>query len=98
MIVNPRPSDSPDAPGGVPWCGLALAAILLGSFLVKIHNLEHSALSRWDEIYHAVVAQNVFKHPLTPTLVDRPYLPFDYQKWGENHVWLHKPIVPFWQV
>src|SRR5256885_12416499 len=49
-------------------------------------------------IYHAVVAQNVLKHPFKPTLVDIPYLPYDHWKWGENHVWLHKPILPFWQV
>src|SRR5437899_3015096 len=89
--------DPADAPG-VPWARLLLAAILLSSFLVKLHNVEHTALSRWDEIFHAVVARNVAKHPLTPTLIDRPYLPFDYQLWGENHIWLHKPILPFWQV
>src|SRR5581483_7453739 len=41
---------------------------------------------------------NVLKHPLQPTLVDAPYRAYDYRKWGENHVWLHKPILPFWQV
>ena len=49
-------------------------------------------------MFHAVVAQNVLKHPLRPTLVDTPYLPFDTTKWGENHAWLHKPILPFWQI
>src|ERR1019366_1118824 len=23
---------------------------------------------------------------------------YDETKWGENHVWLHKPILPFWQI
>ena len=75
-----------------------LAIILWSTFVVKLHNLDHTALRRWDEVYHAVVAKNVLKHPLKPTLVDVPYLPYDMKKWGENHVWLHKPILPFWQI
>jgi 4-amino-4-deoxy-L-arabinose transferase len=75
-----------------------LALILWSTFVLKLHNLDHTALTRWDEVFHAVVAQNVLKHPLKPTLVDAPYLPYDRKKWGENHVWLHKPILPFWQI
>jgi 4-amino-4-deoxy-L-arabinose transferase len=65
---------------------------------LQLHNLGHTALTRWDEAYHAVVARNVLKHPCKPTLVDVPYLPYDGRKWDEGHVWLHKPILPFWQV
>jgi 4-amino-4-deoxy-L-arabinose transferase-like glycosyltransferase len=75
-----------------------LAAVLASTFVLQLHNLEHTALTRWDEAFHAVVARNVFKHPLEPTLVDHPYLPYDSTKWKDNHVWLHKPILPFWQV
>ena len=77
---------------------LLLAIILWATFILKLHNLDHTGLTRWDEVYHAVVAQNVLKHPLEPTLIDVPYLPYDPTKWGENRVWLHKPILPFWQV
>src|SRR5688500_5618163 len=76
---------------------LFLALVLWLTFALKLHNLDHTALTRWDEAYHAVVARNVLKHPLRPTLVDTPYLPYDRMKWVENHVWLHKPILPFWQ-
>src|SRR5688572_19601894 len=79
------------------WAWIILALVLPATFLLKLRNLEHTALTRWDEVYHANVAQNVFKHPLKPTLVDAPYLAYDYKKWGENHVWLHKPIFSFWQ-
>jgi 4-amino-4-deoxy-L-arabinose transferase-like glycosyltransferase/predicted RNA-binding Zn-ribbon protein involved in translation (DUF1610 family) len=75
-----------------------VALVLWATFGFKLYNLDHTALTRWDEVFHAVVARNVMKHPLTPTLVDVPYLPYDQTKWGENHVWLHKPILPFWQV
>jgi 4-amino-4-deoxy-L-arabinose transferase-like glycosyltransferase len=78
--------------------GAILTVILFATFTLKLHNLDHTGLTRWDEVHHAVVAQNVFKHPLEPTLVDVPYLPYDPEKWGENHVWLHKPILPFWQI
>ena len=44
-----------------------------------------------------MVAKNVLKHPLTPTLVDDPYLPYSGTSWNDGHVWLHKPILPFWQ-
>jgi 4-amino-4-deoxy-L-arabinose transferase len=78
--------------------GFVLAAVLASTFVLQLHNLEHTALTRWDEAFHAVVARNVLKHPLEPTLVDNPYLPYDATKWKDNHVWLHKPILPFWQV
>src|SRR5437016_2502224 len=59
----------------VPVAGLVLALVLWATLVLKIRNLEHTDLKRWDEVFHAVVAQNVLKHPLQPTLVDVPYLP-----------------------
>jgi 4-amino-4-deoxy-L-arabinose transferase len=102
----------PNVPPGSPQAGplvpasawrallppLVLASVLAATFALKLHNLGHTALTRWDEAHHAVVARNVLKHPLEPTLVDAPYLPSDAKKWGDSHVWLHKPILPFWQV
>jgi 4-amino-4-deoxy-L-arabinose transferase-like glycosyltransferase len=94
----PAPTEKPETPvWRVLLPPLILALVLWASFGLKLHNLDHTALTRWDEVHHAVVAQNVLKHPLRPTLVDAPYLPYDHRKWGENHVWLHKPILPFWQ-
>jgi 4-amino-4-deoxy-L-arabinose transferase-like glycosyltransferase len=72
--------------------------VLALTFMLQLHNLEHTALSTLDECCHAVVARNVFKHPLVPTLIDAPYLPYDARSWPRNHVWLHKPILPFWQI
>jgi 4-amino-4-deoxy-L-arabinose transferase-like glycosyltransferase len=96
IVTAPQPAAQPI------WRMLApplvMAVVLWSTFVLKLHNLDHSGLTRWDEVFHAVVAQNVMKHPLEPTLVDVPYLPYDYTKWGENHVWLHKPILPFWQI
>jgi len=78
--------------------GVALALILVSSFLLKLHHLDHAAIKGLDESFHAVVARNLLKHPLTPTLIDQPYLPYNYRDWQLNHVWLHKPIVPLWQM
>ncbi len=99
MVAPPNESDAPSPPvWRIVLPPLVLALVLWATFVLKLHNLEHTGLTRWDEVHHAVVAQNVLKHPLNPTLVDVPYLPYDHTKWGENHVWLHKPILPFWQV
>jgi 4-amino-4-deoxy-L-arabinose transferase len=72
--------------------------VLLATTLAKLRNLDHTQLTYGDEVFHAVVAQNVLKHPLKPTLFDVPYLPYQQKNWHENHVWLHKPILPFWQI
>src|SRR5580698_4339023 len=76
----------------------ALTAILIGSFLLKLDHLNHAALRPLDEVFHALVARNLLKHPLTPTLVDQPFLPYDYRDWQANNVWLHKPPLALWQI
>ncbi|MFA5779116.1 MAG: glycosyltransferase family 39 protein [Elusimicrobiota bacterium] len=53
-------------------------------------------LHSWDERYHALVAKNLIKHPLIPTLYDKPVLPYDYKNWTGNHIWVHKQPLPLW--
>jgi len=77
---------------------IALALILVGSFFLKLHHLGHASIKPLDEVFHAIVARNLLKHPLTPTLVDQPYLPYDDGNWQGNHVWLHKPPMALWQI
>jgi 4-amino-4-deoxy-L-arabinose transferase len=77
---------------------LCLAAILLASVLTVIRNVGHRGLTAWDEGFHAVVARNLTKHPLTFTLYDQAWLPYDFRDWTANHVWLHKPPVALWQI
>jgi 4-amino-4-deoxy-L-arabinose transferase len=81
-----------------PFAGIILAVILLTSFIIKLNHLGHASIKGFDESFHALVAKNLLKHPFTPTLIDRPYLSYDYKDWQNNHVWLHKPIVPLWQM
>ena len=75
-----------------------LMLILLGSLALNTHRIGHPGLHYFDESFHAIVARNLLKHPLKPTLIDAPYLPYDRTRWGDNHVWLHKPILPLWTI
>jgi 4-amino-4-deoxy-L-arabinose transferase-like glycosyltransferase len=78
--------------------GAWLAVILAGSFALKLRHLDHAAVKPLDEVFHAIVARNFLKHPLTPTLVDRPFLAHDRDDWLANHIWLHKPPMAMWQI
>src|SRR5271154_5395030 len=80
------------------WRDPILVVILLGSLVISTHRLGHSGLHYFDESFHAIVARNLLKHPLKPTLIDAPYLPYDRTHWGDNHVWLHKPILALWMI
>lgn len=67
-------------------CGLGLLIYVSSDFF----------LHTWDEKYHALVAKNLIRHPLIPTLYDNPILPYDYKNWDGNHIWLHKQPLPLW--
>ena len=75
-----------------------LLMVTLSSALLKLRHLGHASLGSADEYCHALVAKNLLKHPLKPTLIDTPYLPTFAFDWGANHVWLHKPILGLWQI
>ena len=79
-------------------CHLLLFVVILSSGLLKLRHLGHASLGGADECSHALVAKNLLKHPLKPTLIDVPYLPIQVFDWGANHVWLHKPILGLWQI
>jgi 4-amino-4-deoxy-L-arabinose transferase len=49
-----------------------------------------------DERFHALVARNLIHHPLTPTWIENPVLPYDFKNWTANPVWLEKGPVPLW--
>ena len=77
---------------------IILCCILIAAGALVLRNVGHSGITYWDEGFHAVVAQNLTKHPLKFTLYDQPWLPYDYKGWGENHIWLHKPPVAMWTI
>ena len=76
--------------------GFALMLLIVAGMVLRIYTATDFYLHEWDERYHALVAKNLMHHPLVPTLYDYPLLPFDYQNWTINHVWVHKPPLTLW--
>lgn len=74
----------------------AAAAIAFAGLALRLFAGTDLFIHAWDERYHALVAKNLIAHPLTPTLYDRPALPYDFRDWHANHVWLHKPPLALW--
>lgn len=70
--------------------------ILLFGLILRAYAGSDSFIHEWDERYHALVAKNLTKHFLIPTLYDHPVLNYDYQNWGGNYIWLHKPPIALW--
>lgn len=71
--------------------------VVLAVFLRVLMSLD-PFLHPWDERYHALVAKNLIDHPLLPTLYERPVLPYHYQEWAANHIWVHKQPVTLWGI
>ena len=80
------------------WATAILTLILIASSLLKFNHLGHRQITYWDESFHTLAAHNLLKHPLKFTLIDQPWLPYDYKNWGGNHVWLHKPPFSMWAI
>jgi 4-amino-4-deoxy-L-arabinose transferase-like glycosyltransferase len=86
-------------------CWVGVAAILAATSWLRLKNVGHTSISLPDETCHALVARNLLRHPLEPTLIDREWIPPDrggptgsLRHWGNTRVWLHKPILPLWQI
>lgn len=73
---------------------LFIAGLLLCSFVALLDPF----LNSWDERFHALVAKNMLRHPLKPTLYETPLLPYNPGIWISNHVWLHKQPLFLWQI
>lgn len=78
---------------------LALSLLVLGTIIIGFFaaNLSHF-LVLWDEQFHALVAKNLSKSPLIPTLYRTPILEYNHTVWTANHIWLHKQPLFLWQM
>lgn len=77
----------------------AISFLLLGAFLLRLLMIGlDDFLNDWDERYHALVAKNMIEYPLRPMLRAEPILPYNYQHWTQNHIWLHKQPLFLWQM
>jgi len=74
----------------------AVVLLIICGFALRLYTSSDQYLHSWDERYHALVAKNMIKHPLRPTLYETPVVPYDYREWSSSHVWLHKQPVPLW--
>ncbi|HEY9115676.1 MAG TPA: glycosyltransferase family 39 protein [Bacteroidales bacterium] len=73
---------------------LSILLILISGLILRIYAGSDLFLHNWDERYHALVAKNFLDHPLIPTLYNNPVLPYYFQDWISNHIWLEKPPIP----
>ncbi|MBL4861704.1 MAG: glycosyltransferase family 39 protein [Crocinitomicaceae bacterium] len=78
--------------------GLSILLLTLLGLLLRIYVSGDMELHLWDERYHALVAKRLIQHPLVPTLYDNPLLPYDFQNWTANHIWIHKQPLPLWTI
>jgi 4-amino-4-deoxy-L-arabinose transferase-like glycosyltransferase len=75
---------------------IILTIIILVGFSLRFYCTGDAFLHDWDEQFHALVAKNFMHHWLKPTLIDTPLLPYDFQNWSMNHIWLSKQPLPLW--
>lgn len=88
------------------WCGRRQRYELAVLWLMGAAGCLRLALSGadpflhdWDERFHALVAKNMVISGLGhPLLRAQPVLPYDYQQWCCNHMWLHKQPLFLWQM
>jgi len=75
----------------------SVLALIVSGLLFRIFSALDPFLHAWDERYHALVAKNLLKHPLLPTLYDTPLLDQDLL-WVGGHIWLHKQPLTLWLI
>jgi 4-amino-4-deoxy-L-arabinose transferase len=79
--------------------GKALFFLLISVLLIGIaFALISPYLHPWDEQFHALIAKSLTETPLTPRLLPEAPVDYFYENWNENHIWLHKPPLTFWNM
>ena len=76
----------------------ALILLMVCGVILRFYTASDLYLHTWDESFHALVAKNLIRHPLLPTLYENPVIPYDVHNWTANHIWLHKPPFPLWMM
>lgn len=75
---------------------VAVLLLVISGLAIRIFVSCDGYVHNWDERYHALVAKNLIKHPLIPTLYDKEIMPSDYKQWTGSHIWVHKQPLPLW--
>jgi len=79
-------------------CKISLVVLIAGGLLLRLVVSSDLYLHPHDEKFHALVAKNITRHPLKPTLYDNPVHNVNYKDWSSNNVWLHKQPFPLWTI
>lgn len=69
--------------------------LMAAAVLVKIFFSADLYLHMWDERFHALVAKNIWSHPLKPMLFENNILPVNGD-WSLQPIWLHKQPLATW--
>jgi 4-amino-4-deoxy-L-arabinose transferase-like glycosyltransferase len=73
--------------------------VLAAAFLLRLVAIQLDPfLHDWDERFHAIVAKNMMDNPLVPRLRTAALLPYGYEDWCCNYIWVHKPPLFMWQM
>ena len=75
----------------------SISSLVVSGLFFRIYSALDPFLHAWDERYHALVAKNLVKHLLVPTLYDLPLLDQDLL-WVGGHIWLHKQPLTLWLI
>ncbi len=75
-----------------------IKSLLISACLLRLAAAIYPCLHDWDERYHALVAKNMLVNPLMPRLYPVDYLPYNYQNWICNYIWLHKQPFALWSM
>ena len=75
---------------------LKLKQLTVAAFLFRLSAALFPYLHEWDERYHALVAKNLSHDFLLPKLYPIALLPYNFQAWGANYIWLHKQPFTLW--
>jgi 4-amino-4-deoxy-L-arabinose transferase-like glycosyltransferase len=73
---------------------LVIGTVAMAMFFANLNPF----LNVWDEQFHALVAKNMMDNPFKPMLYENPILPYNYQHWHNNHIWVHKQPWFLWQM
>jgi 4-amino-4-deoxy-L-arabinose transferase-like glycosyltransferase len=74
----------------------ALILLMLCGFILRLFTASDFFLHNWDECYHALVAKHFIQNPFIPKLYIQHLLPYNYQDWTSNYIWVHKQPLPLW--
>ena len=90
----------PEKEDGAPRQRVLFWLLLVGAAFAHLVNLGHTYIAPWDEVFHAVVAEHLALHPLTPTLYETAALsgkiPGSDNWQYYTHIWLHIPPLGMW--